>query len=127
MSEYQIIIPNSLKPHPKQKELTAALILSQHFQANVAFVRSTDARRTADFKINGVFWELKSPTGDSKRTIQNNLRSANKQSSNVVIDLRYCKMNSRTAVNRTKNAAATTKSIKKLLVITKDGKVLVIK
>ena len=50
-----------------------------------------DRRRSAktpDIEMNGLFWEIKSPTGRSSRTIENNLRLALRQSQNIVLDLR---------------------------------------
>ena len=44
--------------------------------------------KTPDIEMNGLRWEIKSPTGKSSRTIENNLRTATKQSPNVIIDLR---------------------------------------
>ena len=33
-----------------------------------------------------ILWELKSPTGNEKHTIQNNLRETDGQSDNVILD-----------------------------------------
>ena len=44
--------------------------------------------KTPDIAMNGLFWEIKSPKGKSPRTIENNLRLALLQSSNIILDLR---------------------------------------
>lgn len=77
--------------------------------------------------INGAYWEIKSPIGNSKRTIQNNLREASRQSSNVIIDLRQCKMSTTSALARIRYILRQNHSIKKLITILKDEKILVIK
>jgi hypothetical protein len=43
---------------------------------------------TPDIDMNGLHWEIKSPTGKSSRTIENNLRLSMKQSPNIVLNLR---------------------------------------
>ncbi|MDR0967394.1 MAG: hypothetical protein LBL75_01000 [Rickettsiales bacterium] len=41
-----------------------------------------------DLIMDGKRWEIKSPIGASKRTIENNFRKAQKQSENIIFDLR---------------------------------------
>ena len=45
-------------------------------------------RKTADIIMLGVEWEMKSPIGNSKATIENQFRRASKQSKHIVIDTR---------------------------------------
>jgi len=78
--------------------------------------------KTPDIEMAGLCWEIKSPIGKSSRTIENNLRIAIKQSSNIVIDLR--RMDGRIPttkllkeIERRFNDA---KSIKRLIVITRQ-------
>jgi hypothetical protein len=77
--------------------------------------------RTPDIEMNGLRWEIKSPTGKSSRTIENNLRIAIKQSPNVVIDLR--RMDGRIPTSRllkeVEHRFNDAKSIKRLIVITR--------
>ena len=77
--------------------------------------------RTPDIEMNGLRWEIKSPTGKSSRTIENNLRIAIKQSPNIVIDLR--RMDGRIPTSRllkeVEHRFNDAKSIKRLIVITR--------
>ena len=83
------------------------------------------ALRTPDLNINGELWEIKSPLGDGKKTMENNLRSARKQSVNIVIDLYRSDMNYYKAMSRIKSYLGTNNhSIKKLKVITKSKKII---
>lgn len=126
MGKYQVCF-DGVEPAPAKYEISAAEILAEYFCMNVKMVKRMPDAKTADLRIKGGFWELKSPVGDGKRTIQNNLRKADNQSSNVVIDLRRCKMHEARALSRIKYEIAKASSIKRLLVITKRGKVLEIK
>ena len=84
---------------PKEHELSAALILAYHFKSEVVFLRpQTD--KTPDVSVNDTKWEIKSPKGNAKKTIENNLRTARKQSENIVIDLARSKTHNTRAIAR---------------------------
>ena len=126
MGKYRVLY-DGVKPVPAKYEISAAEILAEYFCGDIRMINRRKNAKIADLKIGNVFWELKSPTGDGKRTMQNNLRKADDQSSRVVIDLRRCKMHEARAVSRLKHELEKANSIKRLLVITKKGKVLEIK
>lgn len=118
---YQVKINDKIIPPPNQQEISAAQIIVKYFKADIYFVQRSSLR-TADIKINGIFWEIKSPIGNGRRTIQNNLRTASRQSPNVIIDLRRCKMPTNNALARIRNEMTKSCPIKHLLIITKDEK-----
>lgn len=122
----KIIIPSDIKPYPSDHEISAALLLAKYFNTNVTFIKRSHLH-TADFLIKNQPWEHKSPTGNSKRTIQNNLRKADHQSPRVVIDLRHSKISETQAINRIQFILSKTHKIKHLLVITKSNKILALK
>lgn len=70
-----------------------------------------------------VKWEIKSPTGRSTRTIENTLRSALRQSSYIILDLR--RMDGRVPTHRhisnIEYQFNRSKSIKQILVITREN------
>lgn len=123
---YRVIISDKITPPPNMQEISAAQIIMKFLQTNVYFVQRSPLK-TADLKINGAYWEIKSPIGGSKRTIQNNLREASRQSSNVIIDLRRCKIPTTSALARIRHELKKSCPIKRLLVITRDEKILAIK
>ena len=123
----ELHIPNNIVPYPMEYEISAAMLLMNFFDSDVTFIKRTPNSKMADFKILDQIWELKSPIGDSSRTIQNNLRKANKQSSNIIIDLRRCKMRDLQALNRIKYGLSKVNSIKRMIVIKKNGDIIVLK
>ena len=127
MMNYRIYLPGGVDRPPSAVELSAATILADHFKMDVHFEARHGNLKTADFRIGGVLWELKSPLGRGKRTIQNNIRKANQQCANIVVDLRFCKINEEQAIQRVRYEVLRMTSIKKVLVITKDIRVLAIK
>jgi hypothetical protein len=75
--------------------------------------------------VRGVRWEIKSPVGNGKKTIDNNLRAAHKQSRNVVLDLRRTKLHQSKALARIAHYLASgPHQITYLKLITKSRKVI---
>ena len=122
--KYEVIINTSLADSPKEHELSAALILAYHFKSDVIFLRP-ERKKTPDIDINGVKWEIKSPRGNGKKTIDNNLRTARKQSYNIVLDLRRVKLHQNKAMIRINYYLyAGPHKIKHLKIITKSKKII---
>ena len=53
---------------------------------------STSKNKSPDILYMGKKWEIKSPTGSKRRTLENNVRAALKQSCNIIIDLSRIKV-----------------------------------
>ena len=121
---YEVIVKTELADLPKDHELSAALILAHHFKTDVVFLRPEN-KKTPDIDVNGMEWEIKSPRGNSKKTIENNLRTARKQSENIVIDLARSKIHNMQAVARARFYIRTeAHTIKRLKIITKRGRII---
>ena len=121
--KYKAIIKTNLKDRPKDHELSAALILAGYFKSDVVFLRpQTD--KTPDIEVGGSKWEIKSPRGDGKKTIDNNFRTARKQSQNIVMDLRRIKMHQNKAAARINSFLSTQHNFKRVLIVTKSKKVI---
>lgn len=118
----RVILPANIKPRPEQHELRVAAILSSHFKTDVEFVPRSN-RPTADFSIDGVAWELKSPTGTGKNNIQRQLQEAHHQSRNVIIDASRSKMHGSKIRRQVEHQFKVVKSIKRLLFVSKAGRV----
>jgi hypothetical protein len=127
MPKYNVIVKTTVNNRPQNHEMAAAIILAQHFKTDITFLRPT-ANKSPDFNINGVIWELKSPIGNGKYTIQNNLREAKRQSSNIVVDLTRIKLHEQRAISQMNYILRThtVRSIKHLIVIKKSKNVVVL-
>ncbi|SRR6266536_2773663 len=124
MAKYNVIVQTDLVDVPKEHELSAALILAYHFKADVIFLRP-ETKKTPDIDVNGTKWEIKSPRGNGKKTIDNNLRAAHRQSRNVVLDLRRAKLHQNKATARINYyLSAGPHKIKHLKIITKTQKII---
>lgn len=126
MKNYSIIIPAEVQPGPSPKELSAARILLEYFKKDIVFV-SRKNNRTPDFLIDGLFWELKTPTGTGKYNLQHALRSASGQSDNIVIDARFSKMHINRIKSELRFQLSKANKINRLLLIDKQKAVIEIK
>lgn len=113
-------------PRPRSHELNVAEVLADHFRVDIEFVPTTE-RNTPDFLIDGVFWELKSPQGRGKNNIQRQLQHAKDQSVNVIIDASRSKKHPSKIKREVEYQFRLVKSVKRLLFISKNRKVVEIK
>ena len=90
----QVIFPVNDPNPPEKHEVDVAFILASHFESPVEFILPVDdfKRKSADIKLLGVEWEIKSPKGSSKVTIKNQFQRASKQAKNIIIDTRRTKL-----------------------------------
>jgi hypothetical protein len=125
--KYKVIVETDVIDSPKDHEMKAALIVAnEYFKSDVIFLRP-EVYKTPDLKVKNIKWELKSPLGNGKKTIENNMRAARKQSEHLILDFSRMKLHQTKAIANInyylKNSSDQFKSI---IVITKDRKILVI-
>jgi hypothetical protein len=123
MAKYKVIIPVGLKPSLALYELSAADLLANYFKADVEFVPRSNMK-SPDFLINGIAWELKSPTGTGKYNVQHQIKAAAKQSRNVVFDARRSKIHITRIRNEVNHQFKHSMAIKRLLLIDKNNNVV---
>jgi hypothetical protein len=124
VAKYNVTVQTDLVDAPKEHELSAALILADHFKVDITFLRP-ETKKTPDIDVDGTKWEIKSPKGNGKKTIDNNLRAAHKQARNVVLDLRRAKLHQNKAIARINYyLSAGPHKIQHLKIITKTRKVI---
>lgn len=122
--KYQVIVKTLPQDAPYDFEMSAALIVANHFKTDVVFLRP-GPMKSPDLLLKQEIWELKSPRGNSKNTIHNIFVTSRKQSYNVIIDLRRCRMNEQKAFARIRDAFNKRRHKRcQLLVITKQNRVI---
>lgn len=119
----RIIVPRGAIPLPH--ELAVATILTKTGN-NVEFL-PVKTIRTADIIFCDAEWEIKSPLGTSRHTIENNLRSARQQSKDIIIDLSRIKGSELRSLRELKRQLRMMAEIKNLLVITKNKNLISLK
>ena len=123
--KHKVIVETGILDSPQGHELKAALIVAnEYFKRDVTFLRQ-GVHTTADIECNGQKWEIKSPVGNGKKTIENNLRNARKQSKNLIVDFSRMKLHQTKAIANIrfylKNAPS---QFNKVIVITKTKKII---
>jgi hypothetical protein len=121
----KIIIPCGVIP--EKHELETASFFAQ-LGKDVTFLVPSYAKGiySPDVQIDGRRWEIKSPCGSSKRTIENNFRKAQKQSGNIIFDLRRIRLDENAAITKIKRELSLQRSgrIRRIIIITKNNKLL---
>ena len=126
MISFQVLIEEYDPDPPEPHEIDAAQVLTRHFQSNIRFIPKTTGH-CPDVVVErtGEIWEIKSPKGNGKYTMANNLERAHSQSKKVVLDLSRCKMRDERALARIR-AYINSKyyQLERVLVVTKMKKVV---
>jgi hypothetical protein len=126
MGKYHVIIPQGISPLPERFELSAADILLGFFESDITFLPAT-SQKTPDIMVNNIRWEIKSPLGKGKHTIEHQFQRAAKQSKSIVIDARRCKIHIAKIRSQVKYQTDKRQYIKRVLLIEKTGKVVLVK
>ena len=117
----KIIIPAGMT-QPEPHEYAVADIFARAGK-DVEFIKPSRIKgsRSPDVIIDGVLWEIKSPTGSGKYTVQTQLKRAAKQSKNIIIDSSRTKLPDDFLVKELQKYYSLVKSIKRLTLVTKRG------
>lgn len=120
------IIPNGVSLE-KHENNTVVYFTNLGFDIELIPAVADYGIKQPDFTMNGFSWEMKSPVNNGNRTIEHTVRSASKQSENIIIDLRRSKMDDDKAIAQIKFHTLRRTNIKKLIVITKKNEHIDIK
>lgn len=78
----KIIIPGGRKPWPHELRVANILAMAGH---NIEFLPESNIN-TADFLLDGIAYELKSPFTNRPDKLERNIKRALKQSKNIIFD-----------------------------------------
>ncbi|MBQ8984668.1 hypothetical protein IJ098_02320 [Candidatus Saccharibacteria bacterium] len=115
-----ISVPRNILVQPE--EYVVATVLSWTGQ-DVRFISPGIIPRP-DIKFRGKEWEIKTPSGKSSRTIENNIRVALKQSRNIVINLQRMSIDERKCITEIKRQNSLIKQKHQFIIITKNLKII---
>ena len=120
-----IVDISQLNTPPEKNELETAKYFSA-LGKDIVFLRpsSIPNTHTPDILMDGVEWEMKTPLGNSKRTIEVCFRKAVKQSKYIIFDLRKVQLPEKQCITQLEKEYNSRSYLKKMLVITKNGELL---
>lgn len=112
---------SKLKTPPEKHELATA----KYFAAlgkDVVFLPPSNIKEVyrPDILMDGVEWEIKSPQGKSRRTVEKLFRHASQQSKYIIFDLRRSNLPEDICINQLERSFSH-KRVKRLLIIKKNG------
>ena len=128
--EAKVIIPPNLDNPPEPHEIEAAGIIARHYNCIVRFLKPIVGYKikTADFVIQGVLWEHKSPLSHSRRRcVSGQLDRASEQSRCIIFDARRTKLVDEFLINQLYKELKIRSSIRKLIFITKNSEIIELK
>ena len=123
-----------MKKTKKGKLILNGVVLEKHEMKTVAFFTSSgfdielippsnnQKTASADFLMNGTIWEMKSLQGNSRHTLERRFNKAKHQSQNIVIDIRYNKMDEEKAIRLLEKCFIQSRTCRKMIVLTKSRK-----
>ncbi len=103
---------------------TVKFLLEQGYDIELIPPSRIKNLRMPDLMLMGLPWEMKAPLGDSKHTIKNIVQNASQQSANIIIDLRRCKTDDNTAINKILHYFELSKRLRRIIIISKSGEML---
>ena len=117
------IIPNGviLEPHEYK---TVVFLTELGFNIELIKPTHTPKMKNPDLMMGGVIWEMKCPQGKSWKTVEQNFKTAAKQSDNILFDLRKYKGKEDIAIKCLERRFYQTNKCRKLKIITKSQKIL---
>ncbi len=83
--------------------------------------------KSPDIMYRGKIWEIKSPKGSKRRTIENNIRNALRQSQNIIIDLSRTQRAENICINDIQTQINHRPALKSVIAIAKAGTIIVLK
>lgn len=117
------ITPNGILP--EKHELDTLLVFTElGYDVELVPISLTPHAKNPDVVIGGKTWEMKSPIGHSKSTLEHCFKKAAHQSENIIIDLRRTKINSDAAISQLKNQFRRSKRVKHMKIVSQKGEIL---
>ena len=119
-----VVIPDGYKINNAERE--AAWILANYYKTVVRVLRPSEKymEKTADFAINGIHYELKTPKSAKVRSIEKLIHAATKQSKNVIIDSRKTRVTEKRMIEICVDRLAHIRNLSRIVLIVGKKKVL---
>ena len=116
---------SKLKVPPEKHELETARFFSERGY-DIEFIPPSNSPNihTPDIKMEGVEWEMKSPQGKGRRTIEKAIRQAVKQSHYIIVDLKRVKIPESKVLSQLEKEYNSRPYISRLYVITSGRKLI---
>ena len=118
---------SQLKSPPNRAEIDVAELFAS-LGKDIVFIQpsSIPNQHTPDIIMDGVEWEIKSPIGNGRRTIENSVRTGVKQSKYLIFDLRHIMLSDKDSYAYLEREFSNRKYIKRVYIIRKNGELVLL-
>ena len=117
------ITPNGVSLEKHENE-TVVYFTNLGYNIELIPPSNTPKAKTPDFMMDGKAWEMKSPQGKSRVTVEHAFKRAAKQSENIIIDLRRTKIPTNQVKTSLEKLFKASRRIRNLKVITREQELL---
>ena len=117
------ITPNGVSLEKHENE-TVVYFTNLGYNIELIPPSNTPKAKTPDFMMDGKAWEMKSPQGKSRVTVEHAFKRAAKQSENIIIDLRRTKIPTDQVKTSLEKLFKVSRRIRNLKVITREQELL---
>jgi hypothetical protein len=126
MKDYLNKITKQAFAIPDKDEMEVAMILVDNGAQSVLFLAPnlTPNTNTPDIFADQLYWEIKTPYKSSENTLKHSLKAALRQSENVIFYIKKLKIPEQNTLRTLKRLFISSKSAKRLKVITKNHKII---
>ena len=111
---------------PDKDEIATVNFLAEKFGDDIVFLKAVEIKgvHTPDISWRELRWEIKNPRANGKFTIEHAIQDANKQSDNIIVDLRNSKMPEAKAIAKIEREFHYRTKIRRILIIKKSRRTL---
>lgn len=120
--EYKVgrVVTNGVKLEPHEYE-TVLFLAGMGKDIELLQRSQTPNKKEADFCMDSLIWEAKSPVVNERRALERLFYRASTQSSNLVFDLRRLRGKDEMAVRIVEDCFRTTRRVRNMYIITKNS------
>lgn len=117
------ITPNGVSLEKHEND-TVVFFTNLGYNIELISPSNTPKAKTPDFMMDGKAWEMKSPQGKSRVTVEHAFKRAAKQSENIIIDLRRTKIPTDQTKTALEKLFGSPRRVRNLKVITREQQLL---
>jgi len=111
---------------PLPHEWNTLHLLQKYAKTAIEFIAPARSQgvRTPDIKMDNLHWEIKSPKGTGKYTMEHCIKAASKQCENVILDIRRMQGSYRHHLPKIQREFKGNYRLKRMKIITKAQKII---
>lgn len=117
------ITPNGVVLHTHENAIVVFLT-QQGYDIELIPPVQRKGARTPDIRMNGFEWEMKSPTSNGKYTVEHSFRSALKQSTYIIFDIRNSKMPQTKCIAEIERRFNDFKKVRRVIIVARRNRLL---